>query len=70
MKRKDLIKLIDKHARQHQKKVTYREGGNHTICTVGKTTFPIGRHAELKRGEVRSIVGKLAQEFGKDWRKK
>ncbi len=70
MKRKELLKLINEHARIHGKKVTFREGGNHTVVTVGSTTFPIGRHVELKRGEERGIVRKLSKEFGTDWRRK
>lgn len=70
MKRKELIKLINEHARMHGKKITFREGGKHTIYTVGNTTFPIGRHVELKRSEVRSIVRELSKEFGTEWRRK
>ena len=68
MKRKELIRLINEHERIRDKKVTFREGGNHTIYTVGNTTFPIGRHVELRRSEVRSIVRELSKEFGTDWR--
>jgi hypothetical protein len=67
MKRKELLKLINEHARRTGKKVTYREGGNHTFYTVGSTKFPIGRHVEVKPGEERNIVRKLVKEFGKDW---
>lgn len=70
MKRKELIRLINEHARRTGKNVTYREGGRHTACTVGATTVSIGRHVEIKRGEERSIVRELSKEFGTDWRRK
>jgi hypothetical protein len=70
MRRRELLKMINEHARRNGKKVTYREGGNHTFYTVGETVFPIGRHVEVKPGEARNIVRKLVKEFGEGWSKK
>jgi len=69
MKRRELIKLINEHARRAGVEVTYREGANHTFFTVGSTSFPIGRHVEVKPGEERNIMRKLVKEFGKEWSK-
>jgi len=42
MKRRDLIKLLEKNGWYFEK-----EGGNHTIYTNGKDKEPIGRHTEI-----------------------
>jgi capsular polysaccharide biosynthesis protein len=70
MKRKELLRLINKHARIHGKKVTFREGGNHTIYQIGNTKIYVSRHVELSPGESGDSVRKLENEFGKGWEKK
>jgi hypothetical protein len=50
-----------------EKEVTLREGGRHTIVTIGNSTTQIPRHREILTGTARSIMKELEPEFGKRW---
>ncbi len=51
------------------KKVTVREGGNHTVVTLGNSMTEIPRHREIPKGTVRKIVKDLEPELGERWLK-
>jgi hypothetical protein len=52
------------------KEVTMREGGSHTIVTIGSSITQIPRHREILTGTLASIVKDLESELGKRWLKK
>lgn len=51
MKRRDLIKLLEKNGWW-----LYRNGTNHDIYTNGKKSEPIPRHTELKENLAKAII--------------
>jgi len=51
LKRKDLIKLLEKNGWYLK-----RSGGNHDIYTNGFKTEPIPRHKEIKESLAKSII--------------
>lgn len=51
MKRKDLIKLLEKNGWWK-----LREGGGHTVYTDGKETEPIPRHNEINENTAKAII--------------
>jgi hypothetical protein len=67
MKRIDLIRAMVRRARELGIKITFHEGGNHTIVTVSNCVSQIPRHTEIPYGTARKIVKDLEQEFGKRW---
>lgn len=54
MKRKDLVKLLEKNGWYLK-----RNGGNHDLYTDGERTEPIPRHLEIKERLAKSIIKKL-----------
>lgn len=54
MKRKDLIKLLEKNGWYLK-----RNGGNHDIYTNGKYIEPIPRHSEINEKLAKAIIKKL-----------
>ena len=54
MKRKDLIKLLEKNDWYLK-----RNGGNHDIYTNGKEIEPIPRHSEINEKLAKVIIKKL-----------
>lgn len=54
MKRKDLIKLLEKKGWYLK-----RNGGNHDIYTDGIKTEPIPRHSEINERLAKEIIKKL-----------
>lgn len=54
MKRKDLVKLLEKNGWYLK-----RNGGNHDLYTDGERTEPILRHPEIKERLAKSIIKKL-----------
>lgn len=54
MKRKDLIKLLDRNGWYCK-----RRGGEHDIYTNGKATEPIPRHREINERLAKAIIKKL-----------
>ena len=53
MKRRDLIKLLEKNGWYFK-----REGHDHDIYTDGKNREPVPRHRELKEPLVKKIIKK------------
>lgn len=51
MKRRDLIKLLEKN-----RWWLLRSGANHDIYTNGETSEPIPRHSEIKEQLAKSII--------------
>ncbi len=51
MKRKDLIKLLEKNGWYFK-----RSGGNHDIYTNGKDIEPISRQVEIKERVAQAII--------------
>lgn len=54
MKRKDLVKLLEKNGWYLK-----RNGGNHDLYTDCERTEPIPRHPEIKERLAKSIIKKL-----------
>lgn len=54
MKRRDLIKLLEKNGWYLK-----RNGGNHDLYTDGNRIEPIPRHPEIKEQLAKSIIKKL-----------
>jgi hypothetical protein len=69
MKRIDLIRAIRRSARLKGIEVTFREGGNHTIATLGNCVAEIPRHREIPYGTVRKIMKDLEPTLGDRWLK-
>lgn len=67
MKRRDLLRAIEKSAVESGKTFTLREGGAHTKVTVGKTSLSIPRHREIAHGTARNIVRALEGDLGRGW---
>lgn len=53
MKRKDLLKLLEKNGWW-----LLRNGANHDIYTNGQKSEPIPRHSEIKENLAKSIIRK------------
>ena len=70
MKRRDLIRVIERRALMMGLEVTLREGGRHSIITVGSYVTIIPRHREIHSGTVDAIMKDLEPVFGKRWLKK
>jgi hypothetical protein len=70
MKRRDLLRVIERRALMMEIEVTFREGGRHTIITVGSRVSIIPRHREIHSGTVDAIMKDLEPIFGKRWLKK
>ena len=51
MKRRDLIKLLEKNGWDYQ-----RSGGAHDIYTDGKSIEPISRQKEIKEAVAQAII--------------
>ena len=56
MKRKDLIKFLEKHGYYFK-----RNGGNHDIYTDGVRNIAVPRKREINEGLTRDIIRKLEQ---------
>jgi hypothetical protein len=67
MKRRELLKLIREAAKLRGIYVTHREGGSHTVLTVGSSRVSVPRHREITSGTLRIIVRILESELGEDW---
>ena len=56
MKRRDLIKQLDKIAKAKGETLTLIEGGNHTRATIGNWSEPIPRHREINELLAKAII--------------
>lgn len=62
MKRRDLLKKLDRIARgQGEALEEVREGGSHTIYRVGTKSFPIPRHNEINEITAKSIIKQIEE---------
>jgi hypothetical protein len=66
-KRRDIIKKIRSEARAKGVSFETREGGNHTVCTVGGIMIPIARHNEIADLMAKIIYQECEEALGKDW---
>ena len=68
MKRIDLIRLINRKAREVGIPTVYFvESKKHTRCFVGSASTSIGIHREIRDIDLRSIMKDLEPEFGAKW---
>lgn len=56
MKRRDLIKRIDKIAKSKGEQAIYSEGGRHTHVRLGELQTTIPRHNEVNELTARGII--------------
>lgn len=56
MKRRDLIKQLDKIAKAKGETLHLTEGGNHTRATIGTWSEPIPRHREVNELLAKAII--------------
>jgi hypothetical protein len=70
MKRRDVLKAIELRALMRSKNITLREGGRHTVVTVGNSRTYIPRHREIGDGTIEAIMKDLEPEFGRRWLKR
>ena len=70
-KRTDLTKQIAKAAKRHGVEwALLREGGSHTVYSLGGKRIPIPRHHEIGEGLTSTIRKEAAEVLGKDWWRK
>lgn len=64
VKRRNFEKALREIARQHGLSLSLKEGGNHTIASVGQWREPIPRHREIEEMLARKIIARCrkAQE--------
>lgn len=62
MKRKELIKRIRVFAKGNGFEVQVREGGNHTLITVGERRSVIPRHREINEITASAIMKQLGMK--------
>ncbi len=68
VKRAELIRTISQRARESGLLwVMIREGGNHSIFTLGDHHVPIPRHREIPDVLARKIMKELESELGEGW---
>jgi hypothetical protein len=70
MKWRDLLRVIERRALMMEIEITFREGGRHSMITVGSCVTFIPRHREIQSGTVDAIMKDLEPVFGKRWLKK
>jgi mRNA interferase HicA len=71
VKRDDLIRKINKAARQSDLKLELvREGGKHAIYRCGSQLVTVPRHREINEMTAIGIMADLEAELGKGWWKK
>lgn len=68
MKRKAVIDILKKAAKQRGLTFTEGELSRHSIIRVGNTTKTLGRHVEVDEVTVKKFLDQFADEFGgKGW---
>lgn len=63
MKRKDLIKQLEKIAKSRGEILELTEGGNHTKARIGNWMEPIPRHREINELLAKAII-RRSQKHG------
>jgi len=56
MKRRDLMKKLERIAKEQGEEIVIREGGNHTVVTIGENTAPVPRHNEVSEILAKKII--------------
>ena len=59
MKRRDLLKKIERIAKEAGETVDYREGGSHTVVKFGDKQTVVPRHAEINEITAKKILKQL-----------
>lgn len=59
MKRRDLLKKIEKMAKNAGETVEYREGGSHTVVKFGDKQTVVPRHNEINEITAKQIIKQL-----------
>ena len=68
MKRRELLKMIYRQAALRGiKNVTLREGGRHTIVTIGNLSIPIPRHRDIGDLLATHIMKEFEPVLGERW---
>ena len=56
MKRRDLIRELEKIAKARGATIEFKEGGKHTKVTIGRWSEPIPRHREINELLAKAIL--------------
>ena len=56
MKRRDLLRELQRIARENERSLEVREGGNHTLVRIGDWKEIIPRHREVKEPLAKAIL--------------
>ena len=68
MKRRQVLRAIEREARRQGKSWLHRrDGANHEIWRCGSVEVPIPRHTEIGNQMAETIFKELEGELGKDW---
>lgn len=60
MKRRDLMKKLARVAKERGEELAIREGGNHTVVTIGPARTTVPRHNEIDE----KLAKKIMQQIG------
>lgn len=56
MKRKALLRRLRDIAKSHHAPIHIREGGNHTVVTIGSVQTSVPRHSEINEVTAQHII--------------
>jgi predicted RNA binding protein YcfA (HicA-like mRNA interferase family) len=59
MKRRDLLKKLERIAKDRGEAVEYREGGSHTVVKVGDKQTVVPRHSEINEITAKKIIKQI-----------
>ena len=59
MKRRDLLKVMERLAESEGETVEYREGGSHTVVKFGGKQAVVPRHSEINETTAKKILKQL-----------
>jgi predicted RNA binding protein YcfA (HicA-like mRNA interferase family) len=59
MKRRDLLKKLERIAKDRVEAVEYREGGSHTVVKVGDKQTVVPRHSEFNEITAKKIIKQI-----------
>ncbi|QCG77808.1 HicA-like toxin [Gordonia phage Reyja] len=62
MKRRDLMKTLGQIAKAAGEDLVTREGGSHTIVTIGDRKTPVPRHNEINEYTAKGIINYMRGE--------
>lgn len=61
MKRRDLMKKLDRIAKAAGEELEIREGGRHTVVRVGDKQTAVPRHGEINEITARKILKEMGE---------